>query len=468
MTLKELLNIDLINKFNSIFSKDKTKYKRKLKKTIKIQASEGIADSVILESMLTGRRLNLSIPGTTNAYTEYESQVCETYRKYSAQSDFGCQQTRAIIDLRTAFISGEGISVSAEKEATAKWLEEFINYNKLNGKNFINGVQGTEMAGQTIFILKRIYNEDNELQIKVKRIPYLSNRKYKPKYEDDLFKEKVIDVLFKSKFGWISFGYKDFIYIRTGGDDSNSYGPVTRIGAVLTDVENYDRAIKDIRRINHILARITPVFKTTTSVETTALQARLNEIKWRIGEVFIGEADLSYITPGTGAHDNLKSELVATIKTISGTTGVPVHWFGYVDLMSNRATAQSLYENIKNATSTERTIWQDSLYELILKAQKKYINEGGLGLSFDPNFQVRLPLISFENFLEKVRALNIAYNDEVISLDDYRNEIPGIDPLKTKKAIELEKKKEQDELIKMGISKIPEKNNTFPKEEKDE
>ena len=430
--------------------------RKKLLRTINIQstggAAEGHRDNVWIESMLTGRAVNISVPGTSNGYTNYESQVMETYKKYNSNADFGCQQVRAIIDLRTAFIAGEGISVSAKNPKTAKWLEEFIRINKLNDSNFINAVKGSEMSGQNLFILKkgfsRILNKDC---IRAIRIPYNSKYKYKPAYNDNMTREEVIDVLFKDEFGWTSKNLSNFIYTRIGGDDGNSYGPVTRVGTVLTDCENYDRAIKDIRRVNHIFARITPTFKTNSSAETKSLKAWLTDFKWKIGKAFIGTAQFDYKTPKTEAHDNLISELTSTIKTISSTTGIPVHWLGFVDLMSNRSTAQTLYEFIKNATIAERIIWEGSLYELILKAQELHINNGLQDLDYDYDFQVRLPLISFEQFLEKVKALNIAYNDEAISINDYRNAIPGIDPLKTSKDIEEQKKKEEHNMLKMGI-----------------
>ncbi len=75
-------------------------------RTIKIQATEGERQHVIIESMLTAIRLGTSVPGTINAYTTYESQVGETYRKYNSLASFGCQQTRAVVDLRVAFICG--------------------------------------------------------------------------------------------------------------------------------------------------------------------------------------------------------------------------------------------------------------------------------------------------------------------------------------------------------------------------
>ena len=40
--------------------------------------------------------------------------------------------------------------------------------------------------------------------------------------------------------------------------------------------------------------------------------------------------------------------------------------------------------------------------------------------------------------------------DQAISIDDYRNMLPGIDPLKTKRAIEKEDKKAEEKIMSQG------------------
>jgi len=427
--------------------------KMKPVRSIKIQAIEAGKDQLIIESMLTGTRLNLSIPGTTNAYTTYESQVTETYRKYNAFSSFGNQQVRAAIDLRTAFIAGEGISISCEDERTSDWIEDFLSRNLLQGPNFTNGVKGSEMAGQALYVLQPSQWLDQSLYVKVNRVPWTIKEPFKPVFRNPRLKDEVLDILVKKEMGWESGNFRNFVYVRTGGDDGNTEGPVTKVGTVLTDMENYDRAIKDMRRNNHIFARITPVFETETAAETKSLRDTLNQMRWKIGEAFIGRAKFRYETPKSGAHENLITELTSTIKTISAVTGIPVHWLGYVDLMSNRSTADSLYELVKNATILERQFWETALYHMILKAQELYINAGGTEItSMFYDYEVRLPLIDFNEFLNRVKGLQIAYMDEAISIDDYRNMLPGIDPLKTKRSIEQEKENEKDEMRSNGES----------------
>jgi len=452
-----------MHKMNKRQIKIRDRALKKLTKIIKVQASmpeakkiqanlsEGEKSQIILESLLTGLRMGVSIPGTMNAFIAYEAQVSETYRKYNGFSSFGGQQTRCVVDLRTAFISGEGISISCGDENTSDWIETFLNRNLMNGSNFINAVKGSEMAGQSLLLLKKTNWYDDSVYIRTSRVPYNIKTPYRAVYVDPLTRDEVKDIEIKKEGIWASAGYDNYIYVRTGGDDSNSEGPVTRVGIVLTDIENYDRAIKDMRRNNHIFARITPVWQTENDTETNALKASLEALKWKIGEAFIGRAKFSYESPKTGAYDNLTSELVATIKTISSVTGIPVHWLGYVDLMSNRSTAETLYELIKNATILDRQLWENALYNLIIKAQELYINAGGDGLSkLDTNFEVRLPLIDFNEFLNRVKGLNLAFMDNAISMDDYRNALPGIDPLKTKRAIEKEEEEEKQNLMSAG------------------
>jgi hypothetical protein len=237
-----------------------------------------------------------------------------------------------------------------------------------------------------------------------------------------------------------------------GGDDTDSKDTTTKIGLVLNDIENYDRALKDMRRLNQILARITPTFKTSSKNETMQLLEWLNASSWDMGDAFIGTASFKYEVPSTGAHQNIVSELVANVKAISATTSVPVHWLGYVDLMSNRATAETLYEMVNNGTIVERTSWVDFLKALIIKAQEIYIDKGGKMIKkVNTDFTLTIPLISFGKMLERIQALSTAYADRAISMADYRGGLPGLNPLETKAAIA----KEEKEAAKAMRSSLP-------------
>ena len=445
---------NIINRLEKTGFLTSNQSKKKLPRFIKIQSMvpEGGKENIIIESLLTANRLGTSIPGTTNGYQTYGSQVMETYRKYNGQADFGNQQTRTIIDLRTAFIAGEGISITTENEQTGNWINKFLDQNDFNGTKFINAVKGSEMSGQSLLLLKPDIWRDNSLYIKISRLPYTISKAYRPVYLDDLIRDDIIAIQIKKDGIWVMSGLDNFVYVRTGGDDTNSFDAVTKVGVILTDVENYDRAIKDMRRNNHVFARITPAWKTNTDAEAKTILKQISQTKWKIGDVFAGPAEFDYKTPGQGAHENLSFELVATIKNISSVTGIPVHWLGYVDLMSNRSTAETLYEMIKNGTINERSAWEVATYDTILKAQEMYIDAGGTELGkLDDDFQVNMPLISFSNFFEIIKGYSLALADGAVSIDDYRSIIPGTNPIDTKRAVELAKKESEDELIRVGL-----------------
>jgi hypothetical protein len=417
------------------------RFEKKVYQAIQAIGPEGIKDEVQLESLLTHSKINTAISGVTNNYKDYNSQVLEAYRKYNGISDWGNQQARAIIDFRTAFIAGEGISISCDDSITSEFIEKFIEYNLLNGSFFINAVKATEICGQTIYQLT--IDKDNKykegFRVHVTRYPYDPKKPYRPQY---LKSGNSLSLIFKIRESQVNekiLSLPNSIPVVTGGDDLLSHGPTTKIGLTLNDIENYDRAVKDIRRLNHVLARITPTVQVENQKEVKATMSFFNELRWKIGQMFVGTGKFKYEVPSSSAHDNLKVELVTTIKNISAITGIPIHWLGYVDLMSNRSTADSLYEVIKNATINERTIHAEAIYNLLVKAQELYIDNGGtLFNKINYDFEVKLPLIDYASFYDKVRALSVAFHDGAISMADYRNEIPGIDPLETEKQVEKE------------------------------
>lgn len=429
-----------------------------------IQATEGGKDLVNLENLLFTFTTS-SIDGLINTYKSYQSQVVATYLKYNNMMDYGNWQTKAIIDLRLAFIAGEGISVAATNPKTQDWLEKLMEKNKFNGSFFFRAAKGGEMTGKSLLFTKY----DKEWQFpKLFRVPFggitnddgtsIQGINYSIVSKDmfDIFSEKRI---FVNKGNTTEpMHLNNFVYVILGGDDISMNETNTKVGSVLIEIENYDRALKEMRRRNYVANRITPTFKAKDRKEASITQAAIAAANWKVGNALVTTADFDYKSPSTEANDNTEKELQSNVKAISTMTGVPVHWCGHTELMSNRATATSLYETIDNGTKVERATWAESIFDLFVKAQEVDIDSGMSELSeIDRDFTVQLPLISFEKFQEKIQALSLAYSDEAISIDDYRNFVPGINPLKTAKAIEAQKKKEMKEFKSLSdnISNAP-------------
>ncbi|MDP4879928.1 MAG: hypothetical protein NWR36_08580, partial [Opitutales bacterium] len=68
----------------------------------------------------------------------------------------------------------------------------------------------------------------------------------------------------------------------------------------------------------------------------------------------------SNTAPAAGGT-SLTTEINTIAKIISGATGIPIHYLGFTDLMSNRATAEDLAELVNVTTSHEREAWKSGI-----------------------------------------------------------------------------------------------------------
>ena len=414
----------------------------------RIEGSKGLVN---LENLLFTMK-RVSIDGLQNTFNSYDSQVIETYYKYNNLRDFGNWQTKAIIDIRTGFISGEGVSITSPNDKTRKWLHDFLTFNKFNGSFFTRAVKGGEMTGKSLIILKY---DANNLNVKMIRIPYggIENDSHESiegvNYKVDLLNDYdysgdyFVYTLEQEDKKPIIIGSDNFEYIILGGDDTAINNTTTRVGMILTEIENYDRALKEIRLTNYYVNRITPYFKAKNNTDAKTVSKNVNESNWKIGKALITTADFKYEVPSSNAHTNNEKEMQANAKVIASVTGIPIHWIGHTEIMANRSTAESLYETIKNGTIIDRNIWSESIKSIIIKAQTIDINSGSSVLDeVDIDIEVKIPVISFSQFKDNISALSTAFRDKAISIDDYRNFIPGIDPIQTQIAIDKAKEEE--------------------------
>ena len=409
----------------------------------KIQAmAEGGNGNINIENAIYMTNVGKGVPGTTNKYKSYNEQVTETYNKYNGRATWGNQQARAVLDIRSSFISGGGVSMAAKNEKFNKWYKNFIRSNQILSSRFFDAILGAEITGKCLFSIKSAKDGGYP---KVTRIPYNENNAYRVVLDDPYDPDSVSDIVVEKQGTEESLGLQNFVYIRTGGDDLEVNDTTTRTGVVLNDLESYDRALKDLRLNNHVTARITPTFETQSDKETNEISTKLKETGWKIGKAYIGTAKFRYSSPATGTIENLKADMATCIKTIAAPTGVPVHWIGWTDLMANRSTAESLNKSLQNATIRERSLFVEGIYNLILKAQELYIDGGGTDITeVERDFSVVIPMIDINDLLDSMKAMHIAFEDGVISRQDYQNHIPGIDPYKTEEALEAERKEAED------------------------
>lgn len=411
----------------------------------KVQATEGsrTTQDVLTPPVLSSGDKNIR----KNNFRNYSSQMDQIYNGFIGWSEYGGDLIRPAIDIRTALVAGDSLSVNSENNKTRKFIDKLVKDSKFYGSQFIRGVEISEKEGKCLIVI-----EKQKDKIVWKPISWYL-KKYTVK-EDD--KGNIIGVSFGDDgvdIEKIDLKPESFVYITTGAQTSNINTPVPRVSNVLTQIENYDRALYDLRETNHYWGRITPYFKTEDSKTARDILEAINAANWTIGKSMAAAADMSLLGPGNQAADPLTREMSLNLKIISTCLGIPVHWFGWTDLMSNRALAEELTNLISIGTKKERLIWNEGVVELIQKSMVIAVDNGIEGSINDPDgFQVDIPFINKEKLKDIIEVWLPMRDTGHISEATLLNKIPGINPAQEMNQIAEEEKKESENRTPLEIT----------------
>jgi len=395
----------------------------------------------------------------SNSYPSYQSAVTEINRKYIGTADWGVLQTGSIIDLRAAFIVGDGMIISdkelgEEPSAELEWVEEFFKYNDLDREVVQEFAKEAEIEGK--IALKLAIEEDKEQEVVAPK----AQKKYRVSVRFISWLDKKYkvttnpkDYLDYQKLAWKETGEikgetlkaKEFIYKKFGGRIMNPNEAAPKIMKCLSQIEGFDKALRDWRQINHIFAGPILYAKCVDQNEVKITLAAMNDKNFKLNKVLAGTAEIGFIKLDVGGIDSIEKEIADLAKVISGTTGVPVHWLGFVDLMSNRATAEDLINMINGATTKERQTWIGAYEEVIKKAMDMWNNAAERGMSkekqLDPDkIKVDIPIITKMHYDRLEKIFLPACIAGKISDEAFLAMVPGLDV-----KAEMERKKEKEE-----------------------
>ncbi|MFA5350895.1 MAG: LAGLIDADG family homing endonuclease, partial [Candidatus Omnitrophota bacterium] len=288
-----------------------------------------------------------------NAYQDYRTAINELCKKYEGTADWGVLQVGNIVDIRSAFIIGQGMKPISEKKDSREFefIQEFIRYNDLDEELPQELAKEAELEGR---VLVRLIPNKEKKQIDVRFVSYnttgykviCAEGDYK-KYE----KVKYRDSSSSDDSGYsgenVTMGDKDvvldaseFVYKKFSGRITKVNDVMPKVAKVLTQCENLDKAMYDWRRINGLFASPTPVIKCEDVASAQAISDKIKTINWKIGKLLIlAKAEYTLVGADVAGATALEKEIIANAKIISGATGVPVHFLGYPELMSNRAVS---------------------------------------------------------------------------------------------------------------------------------
>lgn len=394
-----------------------------------------------------------------NPYRSYLSVVTAINRKYNNLEQYGCSLVKQIIDWRATQIAGNGANVKSEDEQADKFLQEFSKYNKLDGYRFIEMVREGEMEGKCLLVLDIEPKDDDDVdlefeqQVCVRHISWVQ-KGYNVDTDDDDYEEITkITIPGKNGQGDVQVDPSQAVYVKLGSSRTIINQCVPRIANVLFDIDNLDRALADMRANNHLFGVSTPTIETPDESIADKLRRFVygtgGKLRWVLGTMFIGTGKLSFAEPTGRAIDSLAKECETLAKIISAATGIPIHFLGYADLLSNRSTAEELMEMVNATTRIEREIWKSKLEELCIKAINLYNDTTGSSLS-TKGISVEVPIVTMQ-MVDLLTSIYLPLQQaKVISMQTLRQRIQGIDPELEDELIEDETEKSMQNAVGMA------------------
>jgi len=381
-------------------------------------------------SILLGDNIRVNTDG--NPYPDYKTAIAEVAKKYEGIAEWGVQQVRNIVDVRAAFTIGQGIKLSGDRDKYPNefdFIDEFLKFNNLDEEAPQDLAKEAEIEGRSL--VKMVWDEEKQMS-SYRFISYSINN-YEVKTKDNDY-QKYTEVVYKLNGADQKIEAKDFVYKKFAGRICKVNDIMPKVAMILRHCEDLDKALYDWRLINNLFAAPTPYFKCQNAEEAKKLQAVLKELNWKIGKALCGTAEFSLVgVDGTGI-DSLEKEIVSLIKVISGNTGVPVHFLGFPDLMSNRAVSTDLFESLNASTSKEKHVWEGFYEELFDKAIEQY-NANTKKTRLQTGV-VKAQIISFtaEQMNQLANIWLPLFQANVIDLDYMLSKIPDADPKKIKKS----------------------------------
>lgn len=403
-----------------------------------------------------------------NNYKTYVSQIEAIHKMYYAEADYGGELARGLIDTRAALLCGEGVNVivldsekfleeqkdkspnppaiaeagmpkdepeeevvDEKKEAVKTFINDFIDWNRLEGAGLIEIAECGEREGKVLLVLNStIKNEKKIINIEV--FDYYTN-KYK------LLENGNIQYTKDQKP--ITIPSNRFVFVQLSGSKKDIVKTPPRMANVLTQIENYSREKYDLRKNNHLFAKAFLWFETQDMAQANSIKNYISNNKFTIGVSGAGPAKPHLVNLVSGASQAINDERIMDIKDIATTMGIPIMLMNYPELMSNRATAETMMEMINQSTKKERLIYQDDIKELIQKAMKFAQDELVEGAVYEPDmFEVNLPLITMDNLKALVETWCVLFDKKMVSKKTVQGKIPGINPLDEEQQIQEETK----------------------------
>jgi len=364
-----------------------------------------------------------------NPYPTYEAQVTELDLKYRGQSRWGAQAVKNLVDTRTAFMVGDGVMVNAADDTAdvskeIAFIRDFLRRNNLDREGVQDWAREAELEGK---FLCRLVHDPKAKQIDARFVSWALHGYSITTDPQDYAKYAGASYRVAKNGDEVRLTPPEFIYKKFGGRTSQVNDTPPKLGVLLWDIESLHKALYDWRQANRYFGTPTPHFKAATAQEAQSLHEKLKQLQWKIGQFIVSTAEFSLVGIPADGIASLEKEIITHAKVISGGSGVPVHFLGFPELMSNRATADNLMEAVFSATSRERNIWIGAYNELFEKVLA--MANAVFGFTFNTKaVKATIAEMSATRIAQLVSLWLPLRQEEMISRQTFLEHIPDVDP----------------------------------------
>jgi len=391
----------------------------------------------IAELYDAGNRQDL---GGKNKYTTTKAQVTETIKKFEGRSEYGCELVQRIVALCSALTLPHGVDVVVDEKsqsnentgrAELEFIKNWLDDNNLDQAGSLDLAQEAHLQGKILMTLDWVSDQKLDAGGRVIAqyrswldtnwdIDYAGSYKSAP-YEVT-GSESVENESKEFKYDNDRFSFL-FLNGRFGQLDGRP-----RVAPILNVLENLSADLADWRNGNKFFGHKTPYFKGKDKAEVDTINNMIKSLRWRVGTALAGTAEFDLV--GGGGSDHLAKSIETSISIISAATGISPHFLGFPQLLSNRATAESMGEPTEIVTSSEARRWYNFFEDLYYKVIKlRNVNKKN-GIELNPDL-VKPKIVGLSDRQVKMlkEVLLPALQQNAISVKTFISQLPlELDP----------------------------------------
>lgn len=373
-----------------------------------------------------------------NPYKTLDTQVEAIINRYEGNADYGYELVQRLVTLAAAFSLPHELELDCPKgaEKEKKFIESFVDVNNLDQNGTYQLSIESHLQGQILVAL--LWDTDNET-VKLQYMPWNEYKykivldgignlsgQYKAAWEDSSGKKLSLN---DNQFQYLGFNKR----LKSGEIQGRP-----RLGVVLKRLENVSYDLDDWRQVNKLYGHPTPYFKFENQADADKLMTLIQSIGWKIGIALASSGEMSLVSPSTASPTFLDKGIEVHLKVVAGATGIGIHFLGFPNVLSNRATAESLGEPIEIAARTDMLQWM-SFFEGLFNKAIMLANEHRDQKLRTGLVKPKMQPITDRQWTIIEKVFMPATKDGLISRRRFAEQVPGIDPEQNEEELSEEK-----------------------------